>query len=163
MLRTHGIIAGIALVLLIGFGAFSPKEAPAEITPSVEIIDIAFEHQAPLGVKLDMSTLRGSALVTIGHGSGQQIAVSVPADWERKGVRNVPVTEIVSESAMLGFVRWQFPSTAEVTFYAPVAPENIYVHNASDSPLKVTATRVDGTTEHIERSVRLLEDGGKLW
>ncbi len=161
-LGLHLLLAGLAFG-----GLFLLSDAdgvPANLSPSLTgTVDIAVEHDSPLGLTLKLSRLRGQGLLIVSSETGSgSFLLSVPENWERTEVRSAPLKEVFVESSAVGFARWQIPRGAEVTFRLPQAPESILAHHPSVSPLRITAVLVDLPEETVEENVVLIQDTATL-
>jgi hypothetical protein len=157
----HGFLA-LGAVAVVGTFALRPW-APFEGSilpdaPSAGVADIAFEHASPLAAHIRMSALKGESLIEVSHEGKETILVSVPEDWRRTEVRNVPLQSVTEEPPMLGYRRWTLPEGASVTYYSKDSPVNLLIHNPGRVPLKVRGIRVDLDTETTLQEIVLVHD-----
>jgi len=154
----HGTLAVAALALLLIVTASQSGRFSASTSSQTDTVDIAVEHREILSLHVQMSERDGQALVMIGQEGTETIAVSVPATWQRGEVRNASLDTITAEPPMLGFVRWQLPGNASVTFRVLHAPSQLLLHNPTNVPLKVSFVRVDLETDTVQQDVILVQE-----
>ncbi|MDD5623856.1 MAG: hypothetical protein PHI23_04060 [Candidatus Peribacteraceae bacterium] len=136
----------------------------ASLTETNMKADIGVEHTGPLSLSLSLSKGEGSGIADIGQYGEETIAVSVPADWQRREVRGAPLASVTADPSTFGFTRWHLPPGTVISFGVPVSPASLILHNPSGVPLKVTLTRVDLEAQSVERDVVLVQESSvQLW
>ncbi|MFA7681828.1 MAG: hypothetical protein WCX61_02240 [Candidatus Peribacteraceae bacterium] len=138
----------------------------AQVTTQTEPVhaEIGVEHTLPLALQLDVSVLHGHGLLDVTHVGDENIALSVPEEWKRREVRNVPLQAVTADAPSFGFVRWHLPAGATVSFMLPRYPQTLLLHNPSNVELKVTMARVDLEKNTVERDVILIQNSPvTLW
>ncbi|PIR49270.1 hypothetical protein COU80_00790 [Candidatus Peregrinibacteria bacterium CG10_big_fil_rev_8_21_14_0_10_55_24] len=157
-LRGH-IGALLVAAAFLGIAMVQPAVRAWLTPPHVPVAaEMGIEHTQPLTLSLELSTLKGVALLYLTHEDSEETAyVSLPDTWTRREVRGVELREVASEN-VFGFNRWRFPAGASVTFNIPASPDALLLHNPSSVPLKIRITRVDLETEHVERDVILVQE-----
>jgi hypothetical protein len=159
--------AAIAATIAITAVSITTQEhLPASLieTGSMKTIDIGIEHDKPLALSFEMSSLGGVAIVEIGVDGSERVGLSVPSSWIRREVRGAPIADVTSDEESFGFVRWSLPGSSSVSFRVPHTPGNVVLHNPSGVALKVNVTRVMLPDEVVERDVLLVQESSReLW
>lgn len=155
----------IATTALFGIVAISGQNALRSSHANVRgsgfakgpIAELGVEHTESLGLTMELSALHGKGIAEISHDGKETVFVSVPQDWTKREVRNVPISSVTSDPPSLGFARWHIPSGARISFTVPSAPSKIILHHPSDTPLKVDITRVNLDADTVDRDVILVQ------
>ncbi len=126
---------------------------------AVDALDIGVEHTAAM--TLDMTITRNDLLrmIEIGNDQLEPIAISVPEPWKRGEVRNVPLKSVTADGASFGYVRWQLPAKAVISFTTNQPFDHLNIHNPSGAPLKIRLTVVDLQKNTGEHEVYLVQEG----
>ena len=128
-MRSHVLIALLALVLLMGIAMQSELQKSGSLIQRIETADIAIEHTAPLSMQFRMSTRNDQAIAEfLPTGSGVAL-VSVPMNWQRSEVRGTPLKQLENEEPVFGYARWKIPSGTQITFSIMDAPQKVLLHN----------------------------------
>ena len=145
-------VAGLALL----FGALP------DITNSRHLggtgIDIGVEHTMPFMLMLSVGRGKSVRYIEMGTTAEETVAMSLPASWMRREVRYVPLAALHADPPMFGFVRWQFPPHAVVSFRTQQAWDTLTIHNPSSVPFEIRMTNVDLHTQRVERDTFLMKD-----
>ncbi|MCF7844358.1 MAG: hypothetical protein K9M03_00835 [Kiritimatiellales bacterium] len=162
--RQHmfALVVTAAVISVFSFQSFRASVQPSVLEPIR--IEIGIEHELPLSISLSASELKGSGLIDIKQDGEETISVNLPSSWQRKEVRNVPLSEVTSENTSFGFKRYQMPAGASVTFTIPEYPDTMLIHNPSGITMKVNLKIVDLQTNTVETNVVLVQDSpAQLW
>jgi len=165
-LRQHTFALAVVLAIFAAFGTQSFMRAKLATEGARETVraEMGVEHTQSLSLMMDISALQGLGLLDLSHEGEETILISLPSLWQRKEVRNVPLSEVTEESTSFGFTRWKFPQGASVTFAIPEYPDSLLLHNPSGVPLKVNITRVDLDRSTVEKDVVLIQESTvSLW
>ena len=156
------LVVTAAVISVLSFQSFRASVQPSVFEPVR--VEIGVEHELPLSLTFSVSELRGSGLIDIKQEGEEIVSISLPSSWQRKEVRNVPLSEITEENTSFGFKRYQIPAGASVTFAIPQYPDTLLVHNPSGITMKVALTMVDLQTNTVETDVVLVQDSpAQLW
>jgi len=153
------LAALIGVVILSGRQTFQTSEANVTGKGFVEgpVIEMGVEHTGSLGLVLELSALKGKGIADVSHDGDETVFVSVPEDWVKREVRNVPIQSVTADPPSLGFVRWHIPPGARLSFSVPQAPSKIILHHPTDTPLKVGIKRVNLDADVVDRDVILVQ------
>ncbi len=77
-------------------------------------------------------------------------------------MRGIPLKDVTSEEASLGFVRWTLPPGATVGFRARTAFDAIRLHVPGSAPLTATLTVLDLDAKTTRRDAVIVRDGTAL-
>ena len=124
----------------------------------LQIVDITVEHQQGFGLNLSVGTEGTTHFIELGNTAASTIQVSLPMSWQRREVRNVPLSAVASDSPGLGYVRWTLPAGAYVSFRTKQGWSALRVQNPSKIPFKIRFTSVDLPRGMSESTVILLQD-----
>ena len=163
-LKTHSRACAAACLTLLAFMLGSHMNFSSAASGERRSVELGIEHSAPLALDIDMSTRDGKSIVDISHGAEEMIFVSVPDLWERREVRGSTLDAVVSDGTTFSYRRWHLPAGASVSFRVPYIIESMELHDPSETPVKVTLTRVDLNEDTVEHDVILVHDSPKeLW
>lgn len=127
------------------------------------VTDIGIEHEKPLSLQFDIGVLQSASVIEILSESDETVRISLPASWDLREVRNVPIAKVTSDEPSFGFIRWELPARAGVSFRSPTNPGRLLLHNPSGVQLKAVARRADLETGLVESdAVLVLEGTGEL-
>lgn len=163
-MRMHLVLAaGALLVLLASVGTGETYVASFPDAPK-RVVDVAIEHTESVAVTFEMSMLDGQSIIDVRHDGHENVAISVPVQWKRREVRNVPLRDVTQDEPMFGYARWNVPANATVSFEVAKSPDNILIHNPSELPLSVRYVKVDlETDEVVQDAILLTNKAGLLW
>ncbi|MBI1934569.1 hypothetical protein HYS30_02780 [Candidatus Peregrinibacteria bacterium] len=105
-------------------------------------VTIAVEHALPATLSLTVKKAPDSSLFEMGDAS-DAVYVSVPAAWKRREVWGIPIASVTAEGEGFGFARWRLPPKGHMTFFAPLSPPSLLLHNPSSSHLTLKLTLLD--------------------
>lgn len=159
-------LAPLLMFLALGFLALlalaKPSSAPEESTGTHSMI--AIEHTTPLTLNITTITRRNHMLVEVGHDAEEVVHLSIPSSWERKEVRGIPLSEILTGSPSLGFTRMTLPGSGAISFALPSPLLHLTLRNPSGSPVQVRLTHIDLDTDTVDTETLLIqEDNSPLW
>jgi len=156
------LVVTAAVISVFSFQSFRASVQQSVFEPVR--VEIGVEHELPLSLSLSVSELKGSGLMDLHQEGIEEVFISLPSSWQRKEVRNVPLSSITEENTSFGFTRYQIPAGASVTFAILKYPDTLLVHNPSGVTLKVALTMVDLQTNTVETNVVLVQDSpAQLW
>lgn len=125
-------------VLAVRTLAIKKAEQPI-VTP---MVSIAVEHASPTTLRILVSRGSGRNIAEFTVAAGSGIYLSVPETWERREVRNGPLTSVVITKENSGYIRWSIPRGITVSYWLP-EDRRILLHHPSPTPLLVEKTHVD--------------------
>jgi len=157
MLTRHSAIAAITILPLVGWAAYAAASHTLE-QRTLKNVEIGVEHALPATLSLTASRGKGQQLMDITNDNNEILFVSVPEEWRRTEVRNVPLATITADDASLGFRRWHLPPKAGLGFTSAHAWKSITFHNPSGIALKLRVTTVDLERDTAEHDVYLVKD-----
>ena len=156
-----------SVIALAALGIFSVDKLPnlqAGVTSEPLQVDIAIEHIEPISMDIEISTLGGVAIADISQKGEENTLLSVPNYWVQREVRGVPIDQANIEDETFGFTRWNLPDGATISFRIKRSPDSMTLHNPTNSPMKVSVTRVNLETQEVVGDVILVQEGStKLW
>lgn len=121
-------------------------------------VRIGVEHAAPTTLSITRAIDASMLPVDIANEGDSPMHVSLPQEWARDEVRNVPLSALVADAPMFGYRRWLLPATASVTFHVPANWKELIIENPSDVPLKVKMVIVDLQKSEVKRDVYLVQE-----
>jgi hypothetical protein len=152
----HGktFLASLVLVLFAGSMIVRLQEdAGGESSQTLTV-----EHGASFGLGIAIGENETLKLLEIANQGEETIHITVPEDWRRTEVRNVPLASVAPSAPGLGYVRWTLPASASVSFRSPKTWGDLTVQNASKIPFKILLTKVELETGRTEKDVILVKD-----
>ncbi|MFH1670347.1 MAG: hypothetical protein ABIA92_02040 [Patescibacteria group bacterium] len=163
-IRQHMFALVVTAAVIAVFSVHSFRASVQESAFEPVRVEIGVEHELPLSLSLSASELKGKGLMDIRQEGEEMVFISLPSGWQRKEVRNVPLSSITQEDTSFGFTRYRIPAGASVTFAIPQYPDTLLVHNPSGIALKVALTMVNLQTNTVETNVVLVQDSpAQLW
>jgi hypothetical protein len=130
--------------------------------PSIPSLDIGIEHAATMTLSMTITQNDTQRMLDISNDTVEPIAVSVPTDWKRGEVRNVPLASVTADAPSFGYVRWHLPKDASVSFGTNHPFEHLNLHNPSGVPLKINAILVDLQKNTGDHQVYLVKEGAVM-
>jgi hypothetical protein len=157
MSELHGKTAVIALLAIAVWGGITLLSQQKEQVKEA-VINIGVEHEQPATLILRRSVEGSVHIAEIGNESNEVMFVSVPSEWKRDEVRNVPLSQVTSDEPNFGYSRWHLPPNAIITFDVPYEWHHLVLHNPSKALLKARVTTVDLARERTDTNVYLVTD-----
>jgi hypothetical protein len=152
-----GAFLGIAFLMFLSTENDSPLSGDLTRLGG-PLVDIGVEHELPLALKIETSTLPGGTLIEIINDDKEEIFVSVPSIWEKREVRNVPLSSVRSDDPSFGFRRWHLPARAALSLRSAEAHKRFLVHNPSGAAMKVHFITVNLETEESRSEVVFIQE-----
>lgn len=147
--------ASIPFLLVVLFVATKQPH----VASILQTVDIGVEHRESMTLEVTVTSNDLLRMVTLKNDALEPIALSVPTDWKRGEVRNVPLKSITADEPSFGYVRWHLPANASVSYTTKQPFQHLSVHNPSGIPLKIRATLVDLLKNTGEHQVYLVQEG----
>lgn len=161
-LHSTASTAALLVVVVVALG-FSITKTRG-ISTSDSTAHIGIEHTEPLTLAITQKEQAGRAIMDIENAGNETVFVSVPDQWAMREIHGAPLKDISKEEPSFGFIRWQFPPHATLSFIAPLAPESLVLHNPSHIPVKVDVTILDAQENSGRRFVVLVQSSpAKIW
>lgn len=156
---SRSLIGALILFVVVALIVMT-RQTPLPRT--IASLDIGVEHKTSMTLDVTITKNDRLRMIEFGNDQLEAIALSVPADWKRGEVRNVPLKDVTADAVSFGYVRWHLPSKTVVIYQTNQPFEQLNMHNPSGVPLKIRLTVVDLQKNTGEHEVYLVKDGSVM-